>query len=83
VAKTPTIMLCPQCSSTKIITEMGGVTGELYHCLNCHYIGPVVIERDLTEEELRLIEEENRAEAEAKAKAKEAKKGKGLFRRKR
>ncbi|MDD1770382.1 MAG: hypothetical protein LUO79_04775 [Methanomassiliicoccales archaeon] len=80
MAKTPTILLCPQCSSTKIISELGGLTGEMYHCLNCNYLGPVIIERDLTEEELKLIEDERRAEAEAKAKAKSTKK-KGFFHR--
>ncbi len=81
MAKTPTILLCPQCSSTKIIAELGGLTGEVYHCLNCDYIGPVVIERDLTEEELGLIERDRKERAEAEAKAKEEKKRKGLFRR--
>jgi len=59
---------------------MGGITGELYHCLNCDYLGPVIIERDLTDEELKLIEDERRADAEAKAKAKSTKK-KGFFHR--
>ncbi len=81
MARTPTILLCPQCSSTKIISELGGLTGEIYHCLNCDYIGPVVIERDLTEEELKLIEEERRQEEAAKAKAKNEKKGKWPFRK--
>jgi hypothetical protein len=81
VAKTPTILLCPQCSSTKIISQLGGMTGEMYHCLNCHYLGPVIIERDLTDEELKLMEEERLADEEAKAKAKSNKK-KGFFHRK-
>ncbi|HVO77264.1 MAG TPA: hypothetical protein VMS79_00180 [Methanomassiliicoccales archaeon] len=81
MAKTPTILLCPHCSSTKIIAELGGLTGELYHCLNCNYIGPVVIERDLTDEELKLIEDERRRDEEAKAKAKREKKGKWPFKK--
>ncbi|MGD1060734.1 MAG: hypothetical protein ABR879_04685 [Methanomassiliicoccales archaeon] len=81
MAKTPTILLCPQCSSTKIIAELGGMTGEMYHCLKCNYLGPVIIERDLTEEELRLMEQEGKERAEAEARVKAERKKKGLFHR--
>ncbi len=45
------ILFCPDCGSTEIYYEMGGITG-IYHCHKCDYIGPLVIEEDFEEGEL-------------------------------
>ena len=47
-----TILVCPQCGSADIFYENAMITGIVYHCKKCDYIGPVIFERDLTEEEL-------------------------------
>ena len=44
------ILFCPDCGSTEIYYEMGGITGT-YHCHKCDYIGPLVIEEDFEEGE--------------------------------
>ncbi len=62
MGKTVTILQCPQCKSSHIYYDLGGVTGRVYHCHNCDYIGPVVIELELTEEEVQAIEEEQDAQ---------------------
>lgn len=37
---------CPQCRSTRLIFEGGLILGQLYHCLDCDYVGPLVIEEE-------------------------------------
>jgi len=41
---------CPNCGSHKIFPEAAFITGYKYHCENCDYIGPLVIERDIEKE---------------------------------
>jgi hypothetical protein len=53
-----TILTCPQCGSADIFYENAMITGIIYHCKKCDYIGPVVLERDLTEEELEAMKQE-------------------------
>ncbi|MDD1744103.1 MAG: hypothetical protein LUO85_05705 [Methanomassiliicoccales archaeon] len=64
------ILFCPDCGSTEIYYEIGGITGT-YHCHKCDYIGPLVIEDEFEESELGNEQKE-------KVKKKRA----GLFRRK-
>ena len=39
---------CPVCGAEGMTTYLGGYIGTLYRCPRCNYIGPVVIERDVT-----------------------------------
>jgi DNA-directed RNA polymerase subunit RPC12/RpoP len=50
--KTRTVLRCPQCGSLDLYIENGLVTGYIYHCKNCDYVGPLVFEEDLDEDEL-------------------------------
>lgn len=43
------ILICPECGSTNIVPETGFVTGYKYHCNDCGYIGPFVIEEYVEE----------------------------------
>ncbi|WP_292487198.1 hypothetical protein [Methanohalobium sp.] len=38
------IEVCPVCGSSHWYYESGGYTGKLYHCKNCGYIGPLIVE---------------------------------------
>ncbi len=42
-----TRQVCPQCGSDRIIFNSGMITGQVYHCLQCDYIGSLVFETDL------------------------------------
>ena len=44
------IKACPKCASKNIILHAAGHTGN-YQCLNCGYIGPLIMESD---EKLRI-----------------------------
>jgi len=37
---------CLVCGSEEVYLWLGGSIGSLYHCTDCHYVGPVVIEID-------------------------------------
>ncbi|MGI0054855.1 MAG: hypothetical protein ACREB9_06730 [Thermoplasmata archaeon] len=39
-------LLCPQCRSAKIVFEAGLITGQVYHCQNCDYVGSLILEID-------------------------------------
>ena len=65
------ILFCPDCGSTEIYYEIGGITGT-YHCHKCDYIGPLVIEDEFDESELTND-----------VKPKQKKKRRGIFNRKR
>jgi len=41
---------CPNCGSQKIFAEAAFITGFKYHCEDCDYIGPLVIEKDVEDE---------------------------------
>ncbi len=64
MSKSVVLLQCPQCKSPHIFYDLGGMTGRVYHCHDCDYIGPVVIELELTEEEVRALEEERAAKGE-------------------
>ena len=42
---------CAVCGAEGMTTYLGGYIGTLYRCPRCNYIGPVVIERDVTPRE--------------------------------
>jgi predicted RNA-binding Zn-ribbon protein involved in translation (DUF1610 family) len=48
------ILLCPQCGSSRIVLSAGMITGQVYHCLQCHYMGSLVFETDVEPEEAPL-----------------------------
>ncbi len=64
---TKRVKKCPMCGSTDLYLEAGGVTGYIYHCNNCEYIGAFVVEEDIewTEED----DEESTGDTEKKEKA--------------
>jgi hypothetical protein len=41
------ILRCPTCGSTRIQLSAGMITGQMYHCLDCHYMGALVFEEDV------------------------------------
>ncbi len=43
------VLECPQCGGQDLYYEAGLVTGYRYHCKDCDYIGPLVIEQDIEE----------------------------------
>jgi hypothetical protein len=46
-----TLRVCPQCGSDRIYYEAGMITGEKYHCYECDYVGSLVLEKEMDEEE--------------------------------
>lgn len=40
------VEVCPICASSDLYYDVGGYTGKIYHCKNCDYIGPLVVEAD-------------------------------------
>lgn len=67
------ILTCPHCGSSDLYYENAMITGIVYHCKRCDYIGPLVLEQDIDEEEIIKNEEEKNKD--------EGKKKKGLFKR--
>ena len=43
-----TVLRCPQCGSTDLTYELGLITGYKYHCKKCQYVGPLVIQDEMT-----------------------------------
>jgi DNA-directed RNA polymerase subunit RPC12/RpoP len=44
------ILRCPTCGSVRIVLSAGSITGQVYHCLDCQYIGSLVFESDVTDD---------------------------------
>ena len=80
MSKPVVLLQCPQCKSPNIFYDLGGMTGRVYHCHDCDYIGPVVIELELTEEEVKILEEERAARSSTPNEPERAKK-KRFFRK--
>lgn len=40
------VLRCPQCESTRLVFEAAGIVGQVYHCLDCDYVGSLVLETD-------------------------------------
>lgn len=45
------IQQCPECGSSELYYESGFITGYVYHCKRCDYIGSFIIENELDLEE--------------------------------
>jgi len=45
------VLVCPQCGSGRIVQEAGSITGAVYHCLACQYVGALVLEVDVDPDE--------------------------------
>ena len=41
------VLRCPTCGSARIIFDAALITGQRYHCLDCDYLGSLVLEQDL------------------------------------
>ena len=54
--------VCPLCGSADLYYEVGGFTGKVYHCKNCDYIGPLIVEAD--DKMIRAIKEKGGCEWE-------------------
>ncbi len=46
------IKICPQCKSTKIITEAGGMIG-IWRCVQCGFTSSIFPEIEIDKEELK------------------------------
>lgn len=46
-----TVLRCPQCGSTRLVYEAALITGQVYHCQACQYVGSLVLESDLPDDE--------------------------------
>lgn len=40
------VLRCPQCSSDRLVFNLALITGQVYHCLACDYVGSLAIETD-------------------------------------
>ena len=47
--------ICPKCFSHRVVLHLGGMCGQLYKCLDCNYIGSIVLIVD-EENYMKLIE---------------------------
>ena len=64
-----TLRVCPQCGSDRIFYEAGMITGEKYHCYECDYIGSLVLEKEVDDEEFeKHMPEPEKPEEKKKAK---------------
>jgi hypothetical protein len=45
-----TVPVCPQCGADRLVYNSGLITGQVYHCLACDYVGSLVFEKDLPPE---------------------------------
>lgn len=42
-----TVLRCPQCGSVNLILDAGLITGQRYHCLDCNYVGSLVLQEEV------------------------------------
>jgi hypothetical protein len=43
------ILVCPHCQSSQIVQANASITGAVYRCLKCEYIGALVLEIEVDE----------------------------------
>ncbi|MGC9122953.1 MAG: hypothetical protein ACP5IB_02620 [Thermoplasmata archaeon] len=53
------IKICPECGSTRIYYLNGMISGEIYRCEDCGYIGSLILEIDERDYEKFLKEIRN------------------------
>jgi hypothetical protein len=53
------ILVCPQCQSGQIVQATGGITGAVYQCHHCGYVGALVLEIEVDDEGRPLREPES------------------------
>ncbi len=41
------ILRCPSCGSIRVVLNAGAITGQVYHCLDCQYLGSLILEVDV------------------------------------
>ena len=46
-----TILTCPRCGSSDIYYENAMITGIVYHCKKCDYVGALILEQDVDEDD--------------------------------
>jgi predicted RNA-binding Zn-ribbon protein involved in translation (DUF1610 family) len=46
-----TVLLCPKCGSARISLIAGSLLGQVYRCARCDYVGSLVLETDLPEDD--------------------------------
>jgi transposase-like protein len=51
------VLKCPICDSADLYYENAMITGVVYHCKKCDYVGSFVVEKDYDEDD---IEEEKK-----------------------
>ncbi len=52
-----TAKICPHCRGTNLYYEGGYIFGQKYHCTDCHYRGPFVLERKVEVDEDESVKE--------------------------
>ena len=40
------VLVCPICLGVRIDLYLGGYGGKIYKCLDCGYVGPIILEVD-------------------------------------
>jgi predicted RNA-binding Zn-ribbon protein involved in translation (DUF1610 family) len=48
--KGKSIKVCPKCGSGRIVQANASITGAVYHCLACDYLGALILEVDVAED---------------------------------
>jgi transposase-like protein len=51
------VMICPHCRGTNLVRAGGYLSGQKYHCSDCHYRGSFVLERSVVMGEDDSVEE--------------------------
>ena len=49
------ILVCPTCLGSRIDLYLGGYAGKIYRCLDCGYVGSIILEMEL-EEYMKILE---------------------------
>ncbi|RLE89696.1 MAG: TFIIB-type zinc ribbon-containing protein [Thermoprotei archaeon] len=49
------IVVCPICLGSRIDLYLGGYAGKIYRCLDCGYVGSIILEMEL-EEYMKILE---------------------------
>lgn len=52
-----TTLFCPDCGGTHLSYEAGMITGQKYHCADCHYRGTFILERKVVMKDDEVVEE--------------------------